>query len=155
MYSGPRELSWTLSIVYWLILQNCNWSSINIWGTGPCFNLTYLNDLRSGVWAKLFELPHDKTNKMACALSQDSDQPWHPPSLIRVFAVHMKKAWVLSYPLSAQRRLWSDWVDAQAYLSLRWALSHFVGFVMRWLIYTCFRPKPIDFQISVLKIALL
>ena len=26
-----------------------------------------------------------------------------------VFAVRMKKAWVLSYPLSAQRRLWSDW----------------------------------------------
>ena len=30
---------------------------------------------------------HDKTNKMACAPSKDSDQPGHPPSLIRVFAV--------------------------------------------------------------------
>ena len=40
-----------------------------------------------------------------CAPSEDSDQPWHPPSLIRVFAVRMKKAWVLSYPLGAQRRL--------------------------------------------------
>ena len=29
----------------------------------------------------------------------------------------MKKAWVLSYPLSAQWRLWSDWADAQADLS--------------------------------------
>ena len=58
---------------------------------------------------------------MACTPSEDSDQPGHPPSLIRVFAVHMKKAWVLSYPLSAQRRLWSDWADAQADLSLRWA----------------------------------
>ena len=29
---------------------------------------------------------------------QDSDQPGHPTSLLRVFAVHMKKAWVLSYP---------------------------------------------------------
>ena len=29
-------------------------------------------------------------------------QNQHPPSLIRVFAVRMKKAWVLSYPLSAQ-----------------------------------------------------
>ena len=45
----------------------------------------------------------------------------------------MKKAWVLSYPLSAQRRLWSDWVDAQTDLSLRWAHTHFVGFVMSWL----------------------
>ena len=39
----------------------------------------------------------------------------------RVFAVRMKKAWVLSYPLSAQRKLWSDWADSQADLSLRWA----------------------------------
>ena len=42
----------------------------------------------------------------------------------------MKKAWFLSYPLSAQRRRWSDWADAQAELSLRWAHIHFVGFVM-------------------------
>ena len=47
----------------------------------------------------------------------------------------MKKAWVLSYSLSAQRRLWSDWADAQADLSLRWAHTHFVGFVMTWLNY--------------------
>ena len=32
------------------------------------------------------EAPHDKTNKMT-APSEDSDQPGHPPSLIRVFAV--------------------------------------------------------------------
>ena len=51
---------------------------------------------------------------MACAPSKDSDQPGHPPSLIRVFAVCMKKAWVLSYPMSTQQRLWSDWADAQA-----------------------------------------
>ena len=37
--------------------------------------------------------------------SEDSDQPGHPPSLIRVFAVRMKKGWNLSYPLNAQRRL--------------------------------------------------
>ena len=30
---------------------------------------------------------HDKPNKMTCALSEDSDQPGHPPSLIRVFAM--------------------------------------------------------------------
>ena len=51
------------------------------------------------------ELPHDKTNKMACVPSEDSDQPGHPTSLIRVFTVSMKKAWVLSYSLSTQRRL--------------------------------------------------
>ena len=56
----------------------------------------------------------------------------HPPSPIRVFAVCMKRAWVLSYPLSAQRRL-IDWADAQSDLSLRWAHRHFVGFIMRRL----------------------
>ena len=56
------------------------------------------------------ELPHDKSNKMTCAASEDSDQP----RLIRVFAVHMKKHWVISYPWCTQRRLWSNWPDAQA-----------------------------------------
>ena len=39
---------------------------------------------------------------MACAPSEDSDQPGHLPSPIRVFAVRMKKAWILSYPHHAQ-----------------------------------------------------
>ena len=45
-----------------------------------------------------FETQHDKTNKVTCVSSEDSDQPGHPPSLIRVFFVRMKKAWVLTYP---------------------------------------------------------
>ena len=64
-----------------------------------------------------------------------TDQPGHPPGLIRVFAVRMMKACVLSYQLSAQQRLSSDWADAQADLSLRWAHIHFVVFVMRGLIF--------------------
>ena len=56
------------------------------------------------------------------APGEDSDQPGNPPSLIRVFAVRMKKARVLTYLLSAQRRFWSDWAHTQ-----------FVGFVMSWL----------------------
>ena len=58
-----------------------------------------------------FEPHRDKTNKMACAPSEGSDQLGHPSSLIRVFSVRLKKARILSYPLSAQRRLWSDWAD--------------------------------------------
>ena len=64
------------------------------------------------------------------APSEDSNQPGHLPSLIRVFAVRMTKAWILSYPLNVQWRLWSDWTDAQADLSLCWAHSQIVGFVM-------------------------
>ena len=50
----------------------------------------------------IFEPAHDKTYKMAWVPIEDSDQPGHLPSLIWVFAVHMKKAWVLSYRLSTQ-----------------------------------------------------
>ena len=51
-----------------------------------------------------------------------------------VFAVRMKKSWVLSYPLSAQRRLWTHWANTQADRSLLWAHSHFVWVVMKRLI---------------------
>ena len=60
---------------------------------------------------------------MIYAPSEDSDQPEHPPSLIRV--VRMNIPWVLSYPFSTQRRLWSDWAlggSAQSDLNLRWVL---------------------------------
>ena len=48
------------------------------------------------------ELPHDKTNKMTCVPSEDSDQPGHPPNLIRAFAVGMKNYWAFNFLLSAQ-----------------------------------------------------
>ena len=35
----------------------------------------------------IIELQHDKTNKVACAPSEDSDQPGHTPSLIRAFVL--------------------------------------------------------------------
>ena len=83
---------------------------------------------------------------MTAASSEDSDQPGRPPSLIRVLAVRLKKHWVLSYPLSAQRRLWSDWADAH----------HFVGFVMRRLksfkLFLC--CHNCDFQCSLFPIVL-
>ena len=52
-----------------------------------------------------------KNQQNDCVPSEDSDQTGHPPSLIRVFAVRMQKAWVLSYPLRADS---ADWADAQA-----------------------------------------
>ena len=55
------------------------------------------------IWATTWQNQQNE-----CAPSEDSDQPGHPPSLIRVFAVRMKKSWVISYPLSAQRRPWSS-----------------------------------------------
>ena len=76
------------------------------------------------------EPPHDKTNKMACAPSEDLDQPGHWPSLIRVFAVRMKKAWVLNYGLIAQRRLCpmavrADMASAKMTRSWAWIIARF------------------------------
>ena len=71
-----------------------------------------------------FEPRHDKTNKVSV----------RPAKTQISLGVRMKKPWTLSYPLSAHWRLWSDWADAQADLSLRWAHTHFVCFVMRRLI---------------------
>ena len=70
-----------------------------------------------------------KPTKWLCAQRRHRSD-W--ADLIRVFAVRMKKAWVLSYLLSTQRRLWSGWLDAQADLRLHWAHIH--GFVISQLI---------------------
>ena len=89
------------------------------------------NAIRNGFWSGFnmkIEPRHDKTIKMICAPSEDSDQPGHSPSLIRVSAVRLKQNWVLSYPLRAQRRCWSDWGDAQADLSLCRAQKSFCWF---------------------------
>ena len=74
-----------------------------------------------------YEPAHHKTCKMTCVPNKDSDQPGHLPSLIRVFAVCMKKAWAFNYPLSTPQRLCSDWA-AQADLSLRWVHMPFCWF---------------------------
>ena len=95
-------------------------------------------EITHSIWAATWQ-----NQQSGCVSSEDSDQPGHPPSLISVFAARMKKPWILSYPLSAQRRLSSDWADAQADLSLRWAHTHFIGFVMSWLISFFFPPDKL------------
>ena len=58
------------------------------------------------------------------APSEDSDQPGHPSSLNRAFAVHSMDS---QGPATTcgQRRLRSDWADIQADLIER--AGHFVG----------------------------
>ena len=68
--------------------------------------------------------------------SKDSDQPGHPPSLIRVFAVHWQ--WVAKDPSF----LHVDCKDSdqtgrmpRLIRVFSGCMCHFVAFVMRWLIY--------------------
>ena len=81
------------------------------------------------IWASTWQ---DQQNE--CAPSEDSDQPGHPPSLIRAFAVRTMGSKGPKLSSCGQRRLWSDRANSQADLSLRWAHTHFVGFVMSRLI---------------------
>ena len=92
-----------------------------------CFSLNKPNRSKSCQHPS-HEPPHDKTNKMACAPSEDSDQPGHPPSLISVFAVRLMGSKDPSF-------LHADSEDSdQTGRSLRWAHTHLVGFVMSRLI---------------------
>ena len=62
------------------------------------------------------------------ASCEDSDQPGHPPSLIRIFAVRVLGSLGPKLSSGEQRRRWSDWTDAQADLSLGWAHRSFCWF---------------------------
>ena len=55
-------------------------------------SITKIKKEHNTKYLSINELPHNKTNKMACAPNEDSDQLGHPPSLIRVLAVRIMGA---------------------------------------------------------------
>ena len=67
---------------------------------------------------------------MACAPSEDLDQPGHSPSLISLRCPHEENLGP-SLPIERTANTLIRLGDAKADLSLRWAQSNFVGFVMR------------------------
>ena len=79
-----------------------------------------------------YEPPNDKTKwPVRPAKAQISLR--YPPILTRVFAVRMKKPWVLSYLLSAQRRL-IKLVGCPGWSVFAVCTGHFVTFVLWQLI---------------------
>ena len=96
-----------------------------IWGVDSA-----LNESQSPT-AAIADLSEQRYNLSRLMTKQQNECA---PSLIRVFATCTQ--WVVKDPsfLHANSEDWSDWEDAQAELSLRWAHSPFVGFVMRRLI---------------------
>ena len=70
-----------------LKMQTCVFCWRHLWGTFlfDCRKRKQERKIESNtkaVGSEVYEPPRDKTNKMACAPSEDSDQPGHPPSLI-------------------------------------------------------------------------
>ena len=60
---------------------------------------------------------HDKTYNKTCATIEDSDQPAHPRSLIRVFANRLCRLRPPGYPKRDKREPLPYWVDVQGDLS--------------------------------------
>ena len=61
-----------------------------------------------------YESGHSISYNIACATSEDSDQPVHPHRLIRVSAVHLKTLGIICYLQSVMRRFCSDRANVQA-----------------------------------------
>ena len=79
------------------------------------------------------ESAHDKTYEKTCATSEDSDQPAHPRSLIRVFADRMYLLLPPGYIEKHERKPLPPSLDEQADLCLCWSHGLLLSFVMRWL----------------------
>ena len=94
------------------------------------------------------EPPHDKTNKMTCAPSEDSEQPGHLPNLIRVFAMRSMGSLGPKISSCEQRRLIRLGVCPGYSESSMGA--HFAGFVVRRLKYdgAHFDNGQVNFQFS-------
>ena len=66
---------------------------------------------RSNFLRILIEPGHSISYNIACAFSEDSNQPVYLHSLIRVFAVRLRTLWILGYPQCVHRSLWSECSD--------------------------------------------
>ena len=78
-------------------------------------------------------------------LSRHTAKPakWHVRQvktqiILGIHPVWSEKSWVRDYPLSVQRRLWSDWANAQADLRLRRAHVSFCLFCLAPVQLLCF-----------------
>ena len=67
------------------------------------------------------EPANDQTYNKRCGTSEDSDQPAHPRSLIRVFADRMRILQPSWSPKTDKREPLPFWVDVQANLNLCWS----------------------------------
>ena len=92
---------------YWLLLFNRLLNLLSISYLLAVFKCKYKQSNQSFKWTMTCQ-----NRQNVFAPSKDSDQPGHPPRLIRDFTVR----WVSNYgtKLSSyeQQRLWSDWDDA-------------------------------------------
>ena len=88
------------------------------------------NEKSSG---KIFEPPHDKTNKVAFAPSEESDQPGHPPSLISLRCPHEESLGPL-LPIESTAKTLIRLGGCPGWSEFSLGARPFVGFIMRRVI---------------------
>ena len=100
------------------------------------------------IWATTWQNQQNE-----CTPSKDSDQPGHPPSLIRVFAVRSMGSEGPQLSSCGQQRLGSDWADAQADLSRRWACTQISSVILlqklNWVSLRVIYPLEVSITCSV------
>ena len=97
---GMANSVWTGSTLFAQIFLSENLRSLGYlimrqikdipWVCYGLFDLTRNVDVIYMVRYNKNELVHNKTNEMTCIPSKDSDQPGHPPSLIRLPCLHQE-----------------------------------------------------------------
>ena len=145
LFSGFNQTQNNSNFEWKIVIIRCLWmktSIIRSWNSIWEVNLRKekngfqsANQKDNKTWKE--DKNQNRNQQSECAPSEYSDQHGQPPSLIRVFALRLVGSWGPELSLCGQRRLWSDWTDAHADLSLRWAHSQFVSFFMSrfiWLL---------------------
>ena len=151
MWKSMATLSYPIRIAR---ITHRSWpiKSLVCWATGPSNKLSRKNPCFVNIWFTLvitLERPclilkgATPTDHLRHLMTKPTK--WHVRPAKTQISLGIRLVWSESslsawrkleslathWGLSAQRRLWSDWMDAQADLSLCWAHSHSVGFVMR------------------------
>ena len=72
----------------------------------------------------VIEPPHDKTNKMTCAPTEYSDQPGHPPGLIRVFAVRSHSFFMQTAKTLIRLGGCPGWFESSLGVQVMWWFYH-------------------------------
>ena len=107
---------------WWAVAQTDEWTDRQTLGKLTRLSIRCLINVISSLYRRhwlaiqqkktetMSEPRYDKNNTMSVRPKKPQISLGISP-VRSVFAVRMKKACVLSYPLSAQRRLWSDWAE--------------------------------------------
>ena len=132
------RLATLISVLFSRVIFSCSDANVLVifFGCSLCFLLV--------VSYNFYEPAHDKTNKMACAPCENSDQPGHQPSLI---SLHCPDEESLDLKLPIERTANSDQTGRMP--RLIWVFAGCTcHFVMRWLILLCYYLVNVRFHAS-------